>query len=139
MEIDIQDDQNVPLDQGRLKQTLSQCMERAGCGDSELSLLLTNDERMCDLNTHYRQKPTTTDVLSFRQEIEGGPGLGNLLGDIVISIPTAQRQALENDQSLDDEVSFLAIHGLLHLLGHDHESDGWESWERALKEVSPNG
>lgn len=139
MEIDIQDDQDVPLELEGLIQCLSACMERAGCEDSELSLLLTDDERMLELNSVYRQKPTTTDVLSFRQEEEGGPGLGNLLGDIVISVPTARRQAEENGHSLEEEIRQLAVHGFLHLLGHDHETEGWDAWETALKEVLPNG
>jgi len=139
MQIDIQDDQDVPIDSERLIGLLSGCLERAGCADSELSILLTTDERMLELNTQYRQKTATTDVLSFRQEEDGGPGFGNLLGDIVISVPTAQRQAEENRLTLDEEVGSLAIHGLLHLLGHDHETEGWESWERALKEVCPDG
>ncbi|MCA9431587.1 MAG: rRNA maturation RNase YbeY, partial [Candidatus Omnitrophica bacterium] len=62
----------------------------------------------------------------------------NLLGDIVISVPTAERQARENGISLDEEIEALAVHGLLHLLGHDHETEGWESWEIALKEVYPD-
>ncbi|MCA9443809.1 MAG: rRNA maturation RNase YbeY [Candidatus Omnitrophica bacterium] len=138
MEIEIQDDQDVPLDTERLINCLSGCLQRAGCEDSELSLLLTTDERIQELNATYRGKPVPTDVLSFRQEEEGGPGLGNLLGDIVISVPTAERQARENGISLDEEIEALAVHGLLHLLGHDHETEGWESWEIALKEVYPD-
>lgn len=138
MEIEIQDDQDVPLDLERLRTVLAECLERAGCDDSELSVLLTSDERMGELNGLYRNKPTPTDVLSFRQEEEGGPGLGNLLGDIVISIPTAIRQAREQGHSLEEEVEHLAVHGLLHLLGHDHETDGWDAWEAALREVRPN-
>ena len=64
--------------------------------------------------------------------------MGNLLGDIVISVPTAQRQARENNLTLDEEIRSLAVHGLLHLLGHDHETEGWEKWERALREVNPD-
>jgi probable rRNA maturation factor len=61
------------------------------------------------------------------------------MGDIVISIPTAALQARESGISLDVEVEHLALHGFLHLLGHDHETDGWEDWDRALAELCQDG
>ena len=82
----------------------------------EISLLITNDETIHLLNKEYRQKDKPTDVLSFPMEDEA------MLGDIVISLDTAKNQALERDINVDREVAFLFIHGLLHLLGYDHET-----------------
>lgn len=82
---------------------------------TELSLRLTSDVEITRLNHIYRKKNRPTDVLSFTQEEN------DLLGDIVISIPTARRQAKTAGHPLERECSILAIHGLLHLLGYDHE------------------
>ena len=94
---------------------------------------------MLELNETYRKIPSTTDVLSFPQEGSDFSPFGNLLGDIVISVPMAAAQAVEACIDLDDEIENLARHGLLHLLGHDHETEGWEVWKQALKEIEPNG
>ncbi len=82
----------------------------------EVSLLLTNDETIRELNNQYRSKDKPTDVLSFPMEDK------LMLGDIVISIDTAKKQAEEREIALEREVAFLFIHGLLHLLGYDHET-----------------
>ncbi len=98
--------------------------------DTELSLLIVDNDTIRELNREYRNKDSATDVLSFplEEEVEengepavvGGPS-GRMLGDIVISIERAEEQAKEYGHSLDRELSFLLIHGLLHLLGYDHE------------------
>lgn len=82
----------------------------------EISLLLTDDETIRQLNKEYRNKDKSTDVLSFPMEDE------IMLGDIAISVNTAKRQAEEAEINLDRETAFLFIHGLLHLLGYDHET-----------------
>lgn len=82
----------------------------------EISLLITNDETIHLLNKEYRQKDKPTDVLSFPMEDD------IMLGDIVISLDTAKNQAQEREIGLDREIAFLFIHGLLHLLGYDHET-----------------
>lgn len=92
------------------------------CEGAELSVLLVNDRRMRMLNRQYRGKDKTTDVLSFAmREGEQMPGEPMLLGDVVISLPTAGRQAAEKGHPLEREVAILLIHGILHLLGYDHE------------------
>lgn len=84
----------------------------------EISVFFTNEEEMAELNLRYRKRKGPTDVLAFPV---GTPAAAeNLLGDVVISIPTAYRQALEAGHSLLQEVTFLLIHGVLHLLGYDH-------------------
>ena len=79
----------------------------------EISLLITDDETIRKYNKEYRNKDRATDVLSFPMEDD------IILGDVAISFETAKRQSEEN---IDREVAFLFIHGLLHLLGYDHET-----------------
>ena len=86
--------------------------------DSELSITFTDDIKMRELNCSYRQIDRTTDVLSFPQS--EGPDF-TLLGDIIISIDTAQRHSKSYGFTLHEELKKLIIHGILHLLGHDHK------------------
>ncbi|HEX8236851.1 MAG TPA: rRNA maturation RNase YbeY [Abditibacteriaceae bacterium] len=92
---------------------------------SEIDVSFVSDAEIAELNTLYRRKPRPTDVLSFSQT-EGEELPFDLptnplpLGDLVISIETAARQAAERHHSLATEVAFLAVHGTLHLLGYDH-------------------
>ncbi len=87
-------------------------------GDSELSISFTDDIRMRELNLSYRQINRTTDVLSFPQG--EGPDF-TLLGDIIISLDTARRHSKSYGVTLHEELKKLVIHGVLHLLGHDHK------------------
>jgi len=87
-------------------------------GDSELSISFIDDVKMRELNRTYRQIDRTTDVLSFPQ-VEG-PDF-TLLGDIVISLDTARRHSKSYGVTLHEELKKLIIHGVLHLLGHDHK------------------
>lgn len=90
---------------------------------SELSILLTDDDQIKRLNRTYRKKNRPTDVLAFAQrEGEYGGHAGALLGDLVVSIPTARRQAGERGTDLTSELTMLLAHGLLHLLGWDHDT-----------------
>jgi probable rRNA maturation factor len=92
-------------------------------GDRELSILLTGDDQIQKLNHIYRGKNRPTDVLAFSQrEGELGDPSDRLLGDVVVSIPTARRQAEARKRELGSEVTMLLAHGLLHLLGWDHET-----------------
>lgn len=89
--------------------------------DAEVSLTLVNDEKIKELNKVYRGIEKSTDVLSFPLEDEDMPMFH--LGDIVISLPTADRQAVDYGHSLNRELSFLAVHGFLHLLGYTHDDN----------------
>ncbi|MEZ4267336.1 MAG: rRNA maturation RNase YbeY [Myxococcota bacterium] len=90
--------------------------------ERELSIVLTDDPTIRRYNATWRGEDKTTDVLSFpMDEGEGGlPGGGGPLGDVVLSLDTAAGQAEEHGHSLDDELTFLLVHGFCHLLGHDH-------------------
>lgn len=99
-------------------------LERADC---ELSVLLCDDPAIRKLNAQYRNQPKATDVLAFGTELPGtrhtSPQLtSGVLGDVVISLQTAKRQAKEHSASLLQETAFLLAHGLLHLLGMDHDT-----------------
>lgn len=89
-----------------------------GNPEGELSVLFTDGAEIKRLNSKYRSVPKTTDVLSFSSRADVGPAT---LGDIIISIPTAKRQAAGIGSSLERETLFLLTHGLLHILGYDHE------------------
>jgi probable rRNA maturation factor len=104
----------------------------AGLRSAGLSVLLVGDRAMRTLNRRYRGKDRTTDVLSF--SLCEGPGAAmphGFLGDIVISVPAAARQAREAGISLHGEIDRLLAHGLLHLLGYDHERGAAE--ERRMR------
>lgn len=108
-----------------------------GLDDAELSVLLCDDAVIWPLNRDWRRKDRPTDVLAFAQR-EGlaFPGAGDVLGDVVISVETAARQAAERGHSTEREVRILLVHGICHLLGYDHERDDeaevMEAKERAI-------
>lgn len=89
----------------------------AGTSSQELSVMLTDDATIKSLNAQWRHHDKPTNVLSFPS-----PGSG-ILGDIVIAYETTAREAAEEHKPLADHLSHLAVHGFLHLLGYDHESD----------------
>jgi probable rRNA maturation factor len=106
---------------------------------AELSILLTDDAYIRTLNRDHRGKDRATDVLAFAQEEDGagepdlpGAAAGELLGDVVISLDTAERQARSRRRALLDEVSFLLAHGILHLVGYDHQDDEEEARMNAM-------
>jgi len=93
--------------------------------EAELSILLTDDASILELNQTYRGKARPTDVLSFPVSgpmLTSLPGQAEVLGDIVLSLDTAARQAKARGRPLLEEVRFLLAHGLLHLLGYDHDT-----------------
>ncbi len=97
--------------------------------EAELSFVLCSDAHIQGLNQQWRGKAAPTDVLSFPQEDE------DFLGDLVISVPTATRQAAERGTPLRDELRVLMVHGLLHLLGYDHETNDADLAEMAEAEA----
>lgn len=104
-----------------LYDVLSYTLEKLNIDNATFSLILTDDEEVAFLNKTYRNIDRTTDVLSFALNDGGAfPGPINVLGDIYISIPKMMNQAIEYGHSEKRELSFLAVHGLLHLLGYDH-------------------
>lgn len=104
----------------RLQQKAQRILDYLGENPSELSVLLVNNRKIRSLNAKFRGKNEPTDVLSFPLE-ESLPTGTKLLGDVVISLQQARRQAREKGKHFSREVEWLLIHGILHLLGYDHE------------------
>ncbi len=123
--VDVTVDEGVDIAPDALVADAEAALRGLGLLNAELSLVLTDDPRIAALNGQWRNKPEPTDVLSFPQRDAGAPATGasDLLGDVVISVNTAARQAAELGHSLETELRVLLVHGLCHLLGHDHLTD----------------
>lgn len=122
-----------------LKRVAKHVCEAIGYAKAELSIVLTGDAQIHALNKQWRGKDKPTDVLSFPQadfEITG------LLGDVVISVETAARQAPKYGNDFGAELDRLLVHGILHLIGHDHVHGGPQARkmkreeERVLKSLT---
>ncbi len=102
---------------------IERMMRELQLDQEEVSFLLTDDEQIHDLNKQWRGKDKPTDVLAFPLREGEFPELrGGLLGDVVLSIPTAERQARRAKRPVLAEITMLLAHGLLHLLGWDHDT-----------------
>jgi probable rRNA maturation factor len=113
----------IKIDKRKIRSVITKLSKLLDCTDKEVSISFVNDETIQQLNREYRNKNKPTDVLSFSlQEGEFGNINPHVLGDIVISVDTAMADATKNALSLEEEINFLIIHGLLHLLGYEHEN-----------------
>jgi probable rRNA maturation factor len=140
MAISIQNRQKLlTVDVGRLRRSLKRLLKELGLTDSDVCLLLVDDDQIREINKNYLQRDRPTNVISFAMA-EGAFGdvHPEILGDIILSVETAARDAMTCDIDFMDEVEFLLIHGLLHLLGYDHEkvarneAEKMEKMEREL-------
>jgi probable rRNA maturation factor len=137
VEVYLADEQKVAVDGDALIRLAHDVLEGEGrLPESEVSVLLVDEKAMSDLHERFMGEDGPTDVLAFPldEEDEVGPGwppgrladppdLPTLLGDVVICPAVARRQARRAGWSLDEEVSLLLVHGLLHLVGHDHADE----------------
>jgi len=123
---------DLPIDKKWLERMARKVLEREGISSPvELGLLITDSRTAKKLNRIYRGKDEPTDVLSFHMTPDGNRDLGEPfvsppdgirhLGEVVISYPQAARQAQEHGHGVKQELALLVIHGILHLLGYDHE------------------
>ena len=114
-----------------LTRLVEQVLGLIGESKAELSVSLVGDAKIRRLNRDFRAKDRSTDVLAFPiREAMMPPGVrcpAGMLGDVVVSIPTAVRQARQAGRSVDDELAALFIHGMLHLCGYDHERNTREA------------
>jgi len=108
------------VDRLALERFMSKVASTLGAGDASATLALVGDARMRKLNCDFRGHDKPTDVLSFAAEAP------DYLGDIVVSVETASRQAKRRGSNLKRELKVLGLHGFLHLLGYDHEKDHGE-------------
>ena len=145
MIISLENDQDIIVIPEKLEQLLSDGLNAVAklhsLGEQEeVDITIVTDEEIHALNRDYRNVDRATDVLSFaldedggEPELVGGPEV-HLLGDIIISAETAARQAEEFGHGLEREIVYLAVHGLLHLLGYDHMQEEDKAIMRAKEE-----
>ena len=119
---------DVAWDEAALEADALALLEALGAHQAELSLLLCDDAFIHTLNRDYRGNDKPTDVLAFAmREGEGACPDDPVLGDVVISLETAARQAGARGHSTAHEIQVLLVHGVLHLFGHDHQDDEQEA------------
>ena len=115
------------LDCERWRRFIEKALKVVPAADAGVTVAFVSDRAMRRLNNQWRGKVGTTDVLSFPAALaEFEKALGLTLGDLVISVEQAARQASEHGLGFEDEVKQLILHGLLHLCGYDHEADNGE-------------
>ncbi len=124
MKIQIENNQTkIKIHLRNVRSTVRTLLNIMDCANKEISISFVDDKTIQQLNNIYLQKNKPTNVLSFSlQEGEYGNINPDILGDIIISAETAQRDAAIGNLSLSEEIVFLIIHGLLHLLGFNHEN-----------------
>ncbi|MBC8506581.1 MAG: rRNA maturation RNase YbeY [Anaerolineales bacterium] len=88
--------------------------------NAEISIVIASDEQLHDLNFQFRELDAPTDVLSFPSEFTDPESGASYLGDVVISFPQAKAQSQTGGHTIEDELQLLVVHGVLHLLGHNH-------------------
>jgi len=123
MQIQIENKQTkIKIKRRKIRSAVLKILKIMDCANKEISISFVDDIEIKQLNNQYLQRDNSTNVLSFSlQEGKYGNINPNILGDIVISAETAQRDAAIGDLSLYEEIDFLIIHGVLHLLGFNHE------------------
>ena len=118
----------IKVDAQKIEQQIGKVLTSLDCNEHEISILFIGDQGIRDLNQQFRDIDRPTDVLSFPQisedELEAPGAL--VLGDVAISLESARCQSEEHGLSFEEELTLLLIHGILHLLGYDHEISGQE-------------
>lgn len=128
MEVQIKSQRRMAgLRSRKIKQALTRVLGGLALHDAELSVLLTDDATISDLNRRYRGKEGPTNVLAFPMSEGAFPEGRMMLGDVVVSVDTAMRESIQSGEPLESRILRLLLHGLLHLLGHDHESSPSEA------------
>ena len=110
---------DVNVDEERLKLTCQQFMQESSVGDSELLIRLVSPLEIQVLNKEYRSKNQVTNVLSFQSDVPEEVG-ELILGDVVICVDVVREEAVVGGKAFSDHLFHMAIHGILHLIGHDH-------------------
>ena len=120
----------------KIKQTAQAILNALDCNTHEISIVLTDDDHIRELNNRFRQIDAPTNVLAFpMQEGEFGDISPGLLGDLVISCETAKKEAETAGITLEERMSQLLVHGTLHLIGYDHETGETDAREMEDKSL----
>lgn len=146
MKVEVQVDPpfTAHVDAGRVREAVRNVLAEEGrSGEGDLTVVITDDQSVRELNRRYRGVNLPTDVLAFGGTAEGfveAPGAPPYLGDVIISYPRVRAQAEERGHPPERELALLVIHGVLHLLGYDHatpEGEGimWARQEAILRQV----
>lgn len=126
----------IPFDKQRMHTVVQAILDALNYSDFDIGILITNNKNIRTYNRTYRNKDKATDILSFSYHTELQPGKrikvateeDKNLGDLILSLEYIQKSAQELDVPFDNRVTTLLIHGILHLLGYDHETDAqWRS------------
>jgi probable rRNA maturation factor len=115
------------VDEVRWQKFAQLALNRIGRNEADATIVFVSDRAMRDLNRRFRSRSSTTDVLSFPVELDEFEQVEcTNVGDVVISVSQAEKQAVTSGLELENEIEQLILHGLLHLCGYDHETDNGE-------------
>jgi probable rRNA maturation factor len=124
----------ISVDRRSVRRAMSRIMKYLNCSDKAISLLFVDNKEIREINRRYLNKDYPTNVLAFSLTAgEFGNINPNILGDIVISVDTAYKDAVESGIEFNDELAFLMIHGILHLLNYDHENASHKKTQQMKK------
>lgn len=145
MNVFVADEQSEPVDVAAIRELAATVLDAEGCPpQSEVSVILVGDEEMAGYNRRFLERNGPTDVISLPiEELQPGhpPGVSNggpppMLGDVIVDPAYIRRQAEQLGEAFEDEISLMVVHGLLHLLGYEHGSDGEaEAMEKREAEI----
>ncbi len=145
VDVQIDDRYKAVVEPSSLRRAAEMTLEQHPLEDTNsLTVVVTGDQALRELNRRHRGLDRTTDVLAFPNETRGpfvdAPGIPRYLGDVIISFPTAKRQAIEAENDLSAELQLLVVHGVLHLLGYDDQAEPerarmWQAQRAVLEEL----
>ena len=147
MAVSLLNEQTRPVRTAALRRATRRLLAAEGMANAEVSVVLSDDTTVHALNRHYRGKDKPTDVLSFsqREQAREGPplpdlpGMPPILGDVIISVDTAARQAAVHGVTLEQELALLTVHGILHLLGYEDETEAGAQQMRLREQAILHG
>ena len=131
MSVELDDRAESGVSDSEIDRVVAAVLLAEAIGEVEVGVIIVGESDMQDLNREHREQDSATDVLSFPiDEDESLPGVPRMLGDVAICLPILLAQATEREVSPAAELTDLLIHGVLHLLGYDHETDAGEMLAR---------
>ncbi|PHX81737.1 MAG: rRNA maturation RNase YbeY [Thermoleophilia bacterium] len=131
MSVELDDRAESGVSESEIDRVVAAVLLAEAIGEVEVGVIIVGESDMQDLNREHREQDSATDVLSFPiDEDESLPGVPRMLGDVAICLPVLLAQATEREVSPAAELTDLLIHGVLHLLGYDHETDAGEMLAR---------
>ena len=145
VDVRVDDRYKAVVEPRSLRRAAEMALEQHPLEDANsLTVVVTGDQALRELNRRHRGLDRTTDVLAFANETRGpfvdAPGIPRYLGDVIISFPMAKRQAIEAENDVSAELQLLVIHGVLHLLGYDDRAEPerarmWQAQRAVLEEL----